>query len=260
MKKLIQFLCLLAGLGCLTAAPTEKSRKVKVLSFNIRHGEDNWGDSNLRTVIQLIREEKPQLVAFQAIDSIETAGKIRFQLRQIAMQTGMYFSYGASDVTEGGSQGVGILSAWPIEKTQKLVLPGSPGSDPRVLLCGLIRESEKLTFRFCNARLEYASVIDRALQAAYINQLLGESIQPVILTMDMGVKPNEQPYFSFRKNWLDVAKGSQLATWVEGLPGDRLDYILVLNQKRVRVSNYKVIRDYPEASDHYPIVATVEFL
>lgn len=261
MKKLVHILlgviCLL-GAGGLT--PKVEPVTVKILSFNIRHGEDNFGVSNLRTVVRLIQEHKPHLVALQGVDSMVTDGKLRYHVRQIALQTNMYYAYAASDRTEEGSHGVGLLSVWPFEKLQKMALPGRPDTSPRMLLCGLIRYSGKLTFRFCNTQLDYASALDRGLQAAYLNQLLGESIQPVILAVDMGVKPNEQPYFSFRKNWFDAARGSQLSTRVDGLPGERMDYIFIQEQQRVRVGSYKLIRDYPDASSHYPILTTIEFL
>ncbi|MCE6992896.1 endonuclease/exonuclease/phosphatase family protein [Dyadobacter sp. CY323] len=233
--------------------------EIKVMSFNIRHGLNLNDEPNLRDILKIIDENKPDLIALQAVDSLIDKGKVQFQLRQIAAQTGMDYLYGVADKSENGSQGVGILSTWPFEKTQVIDLPKTAGSDPKVLLCGLVKPARGLTLRFCNSRLEYASVMDRALQAAYINQMLVNSVQPVLIGMDMGARPNEQPYFSFRKNWQDAAQGSQLQTWNEGLPGDRLDYIFALLNSRVRVKNYKVIRNYPRVSDHYPILATIEF-
>ncbi len=259
MKRIIVFIATILVICLLSASQPRRSIEIKIMSFNIRHGEGINEESNLRGILKIIQEQKPNLVALQAVDSLITDGKVQFQLRQLASQTSMHYAYGVADRSENGSQGVGILSTWPFEKTQTIPLPSTPGSDPKVLLCGLIRHSRYLTFRFCNSRLEYASVLDRALQAAYINQMLVGSVQPVVLGMDMGARPNEQPYFSFRKKWQDAARGSQLETWNQGLPGDRMDYIFVLLNNKVRVKSYKVIRDYPGVSDHYPIVANVEF-
>ena len=229
------------------------------MSFNIRHGLNDSEESNLRDILRIIEEHKPDLIALQAVDSLVSDGKVQFQLRQIAVQTGMHYLYGVADKSDNGSQGVGILSTWPFEKAQTINLPTTAGADSKILLCGLIKPARGLTFRFCNSRLEYASVMDRALQAAFINQMLVNSIQPVLLSMDMGARPNEQPYFSFRKNWQDAAQGSLLETWNEGLPGDRFDYIFALLNNKVRIRDYKVVRNYPEVSDHYPILATIEF-
>ncbi|KAA0993882.1 endonuclease/exonuclease/phosphatase [Dyadobacter sp. UC 10] len=229
------------------------------MSFNIRHGLNMEEESNLLDILRIISDHKPDLIALQAVDSLIDNGKTQFQLRQIAVQTGMHYLYGEADRSENGSQGVGILSKWPFENSQTIQLPTTQGADPKVLLCGLVNPVRGLTFRMCNSRLEYASMMDRALQAAYINQMLVNSIQPVLIGMDMGARPNEQPYFSFRRNWQDAAQGSQLQTWNEGLPGDRLDYIFALLNNKVRIKNYKVLRNYPGVSDHYPILATIEF-
>lgn len=249
---------LILSFALLSSQPRQ-AVEVKLMSFNIRHGLNTDEESNLRDILRIIKENDPDLVALQAVDSLMDNGKVQFQLRQIAAQTGMYYAYAVADTNENGTQGVGILSNWPFEKTQVIHLPKTPGSDPKVLQCGLIKLSRSITFRFCNSRLEYASVMDRALQAAYINQMLVNSVQPVLLGMDMGARPNEQPYFSFRRKWQDAAHGSQMQTWNEGLPGDRLDYIFALLNNRVRIKNYKVIRNYPDVSDHYPIQATIEF-
>jgi endonuclease/exonuclease/phosphatase family metal-dependent hydrolase len=257
-KYVLRIGLLFIALTSLASVP-RRSVNLKVMSFNIRHGEGMDEQSNLRGVLKIIQEQKPHLVALQAVDSLVSDGKVQFQLRQLAIQTGMHYSYGVADRSANGSQGVGLLSMWPFEKTQTIPLPSTPGADLKILQCGLIRHSRNLTFRFCNTRLEYASILDRALQAAYINHMLEGSIQPVVLGMDMGARPNEQPYFSFRNNWQDAARGSQLETWNQGVPGDRLDYIFVLLNNKVRVTGYKVIRNYPEVSDHYPIVANIEF-
>ena len=101
--------------------------------------------------------------------------------------------------------------------------------------------------------------MNRGLQAAYVNRMLENSIQPVIVGMDMGARPHEQPYSSFKMKWKDAGQGSQSATWREGVPGDRMDYIFVLLNSRFRVGNYKVIARYPQVSNRFPVMANIEF-
>ncbi|WP_373511659.1 endonuclease/exonuclease/phosphatase family protein [Persicitalea sp.] len=257
-KKLLQIL-FIAFISGLTSWRPQQACEVKVLSFNMHHGEDKWGNSNLRDVVKLIANHKPDIVALQAVDSLLEDGKINHQLRRLAVQAGMHYLYAASDSVSNGSHGVGILSRWSFENTQKMSLPHSVGADPRVMACGLVSPIKGFTFRVCTVRMEYASMFDRALQSAFVNRMLEPSIQPVLLAMDMGARPNEQPYFSYHDNWMDAAKGSYLPTWTEGISGDRLDYLMALKNTKVRVKAYKVIKDYPTTSDHYPILATFEF-
>jgi len=257
-KQLLRFSLLLFACGLVSSRPRQAC-EVKVLSFNMHHGVNKWGQPNLRDIVKLIEDHKPDIVALQAVDSVLENGKVNHQLRRLAVQAGMHYLYAASDNLSNGSHGVGILSRWPFANTQKTSLPHSPGADPRVMVCGLVSPVKGLTFRICTVRMEYASVFDRALQSAYVNHVLEPSIQPVLLAMDMGARPNEQPYFSYHANWIDAAKGSYLPTWTEGISGDRLDYLMVLKNTRVRVKSYKVVRDYPNISDHYPILADFEF-
>lgn len=260
LKQFLVILTVLLGSFVVMGSTPIRGTEIRIMSFNMHHGEDKWGDSNLRSILRIIREEAPHIIALQSVDSLDDEGKVRYQLRQLAAQTGMYYDYGVSDSLGGGTFGVGFLSVWPFENRQVLNLPRSPAGEPRIMLCGLIVYSKSLTFRICNTKMESVSLFDRAMQAAYVNRALAESIQPVILAMDMGSRPNEQPYFSFKEKWLDAAKGSLLPTVAEGFPGDRLDYLMVLKANRVIIKDYKVIRKYPDISDHYPILATIEFL
>lgn len=236
-----------------------RSTEIRMMSFNMHHGEDKWGESNLRNVVRTIQKYAPQVVALQAVDSIDDNGKVRYQLRQLAAQTGMHYVYGASDSLGGGTHGLGILSVFPIEQSQITHLPKSRDTDPRIMLCALLEVANVGSFKLCNARLEQVSPFDRAMQAAFVNRALTGSIQPTCLAIDMGAKPYEQPYFSFRDDWSDAAKGSMLPTVPEGINGDRRDYFFLLKRKNTRLKDYRVIRDFPDMSDHYPVLTTVEF-
>lgn len=229
------------------------------MSYSINHARNYFAESNLREVLKVIAKYKPDLVALQQVDSISVNDKVSFHLRQLSVQTGYHYLYGSSGKTEEGTYGVGLLSKWPFEKNQKLTMPFSAGLDARILLCGLVSPVEGFHFRICNARLEYGSLFDKAMQAAFVNQVLSPSIQPVLVAMDMGTGIDEQPYSSFKSGWLDAAGDSDVTTWFEGNPGDRFDYLLALKNTNIRVKSYQVISDYPNVSDHLPVLATFEF-
>lgn len=228
LSALTGFVVLLGMLVLSSGRSGVRSAEIRMMSFNMHHGEDKWGDSNLRNVIRTIQKYAPQVVALQAVDSIDDNGKVRYQLRQLAAQTGMHYVYGASDSLGGGTHGLGILSVFPIQQSQVTHLPKSPDTDPRTMLCALLEVSNVGSFKLCNARLEQVSPFDRAMQAAFVNRALTGSIQPTCLAIDMGAKPYEQPYFSFRDEWTDAARGSMLPTVPEGINGDRRDYFFFI--------------------------------
>ncbi len=242
----------------LSASQPRRSIEIRIISFSINHGKDFWAESNLRHVIQLINTYKPHLVALQETDSLVASGKIRFHLRQLSVQTGYHYLYGASGKLENGTYGVGVLSIWPFENTQKIALPASAAMASKVMVCGLVSPVGGQHLRVCSARLDYASGFDRALQAAFVNQILSPSIQPVLLGMDMGARPSEQPYSFFQTGWLDAAADSANPTLSLGATGDRVDYLFALKNSNVRIKSYEVLADSPTASDHLPVLATFE--
>lgn len=259
MLKQFNFLIWLGVLIGLSSSQPQRLVEIRILSFSINHGKDFWAESNLRQVLKIINENKPDLVALQEVDSIFTNNKVSFHLRQLAVQTGYDYLYGASGKLENGTYGVGLLSRWVFEKTQKLELPTSTGKGSRQIVCGLVSPIEGFHLRVCNARLEYTSQFDRALQAAFVNQLLSPSIQPVLLALDMGARPGEQPPSSFQPGWLDAALSSEASTLSLGNHGDRVDYLYSLKNTKVRIKSYKVIDENPSASDHLPVMALFEF-
>jgi endonuclease/exonuclease/phosphatase family metal-dependent hydrolase len=244
----------------LVSAQTKTGVSIKVMSFNIQHGENDQEESNLVDVLKILRTYQPDLVAFQAIDSFVMDGKLQFQIRRLAVQTGMYYAYAPSEKFVFGTQGVAILSKWEIEKKQLIHLPTAQSNkDTKSMLCGLIRPNKNLSFRFCSCSLDQTSPMDRGLQAAYVNRILESSIQPIIVGMDMGAKPQEQPYSYFKTKWKDVGQSSQDPTRSNGAAGDRKDYVFVLQNSRFKISNYKVITRYPHVSNRFPIMANIEF-
>ncbi|MBU1821510.1 MAG: endonuclease/exonuclease/phosphatase family protein [Bacteroidetes bacterium] len=237
----------------------KKPVEVRVLSFSINHGKNYWAESNIREVLKIIEKEKPDLIALQEIDSVVLDARVSFHIRQLAVQTGYHFVYGASGAEEGGTYGVGILSKWPLENTQKLPLPHSAATDARVMVCGLVSPVKGRYFRFCTARLDYSSIFDRALQSAFIHQVLSPSVQPVLLAMDLGARPGEQSQTFFQADWMDAAQTSVEPTLSQGQPGDRFDYLLALKNTDVRVVSYEVLREHATISSHLPVIAVFEF-
>jgi endonuclease/exonuclease/phosphatase family metal-dependent hydrolase len=250
------FLCLIGFFPVVLAQ--KKSVEVRVLGYSINHGKNYWAESNIREVLKIIEKEKPDLIALQEVDSVVLGDRVEFHIRQLAVQTGYYYVYGASGPDEEGTYGVGILSRWPLEKTQTLPMPHSATADPRVLVCGVVSPAKGRYLRFCNARLDYSSVFDRALQSAFIHQVLSPSVQPVLLSMDMGARPGEQPQSYFQADWIDAAQSSVESTLAQGKPGDRFDYLLALKNTDVRLVSYKVLGEYPKVSNHLPVMAVFE--
>ena len=71
------------------------------MTFNIHHGENNLGKTNLTRVADLIKKHKPDFVALQEIDSGATrSGKLN-QMRILSLLTGYEQTFGKTIDLQG---------------------------------------------------------------------------------------------------------------------------------------------------------------
>ena len=102
------------------------------------------------------------------------------------------------------------------------------------------------------ARLATVEVIEKGF-------FLDSSI-PAILTGDLNATPNSPPLNSLaNKGWVAENLGKRLNTIKSDVPTKQIDYVLFRSEQRWNVADVNVL-DEPVASDHLPIVMTLEFL
>ncbi len=96
------------------AAPIQ----VKILTYNIYHGADAHGQSNLDGVAGIINSLKPDLVALQEVDNKTTRAKGLDLTAELAQRTGMEGVFGKAMDFAGGQYGEAVLTRLPLIKTQ----------------------------------------------------------------------------------------------------------------------------------------------
>ncbi len=88
--------------GCADAKLGPPTR-IAVMTYNIYHGEDANGGSNLDAVAKIINSLKPDLVAFQEVDKKTTRAKELDLTAELSKRTGMKGVFGkAMDYAGGG--------------------------------------------------------------------------------------------------------------------------------------------------------------
>lgn len=224
------------------------------MTYNIQHGINANGKTNLLRVVELIKKHQPDLVALQEVDSGRVASGRLHQMRILALLTGYQELFGAVNSHEMGKEGLGILSRLPVETTQFLKLPHiDTTTAPRAMFCALLALPNYKYCRFCNTQLDDFSPLNRGLQAAVVNEALQYSIQPVVLAGDFNVQPYDHTLEAITKYWNDAGQHTDAGTYE--VTGKRIDYIWTLKTSKFKLLDYRVLYE-PNTSEHSPVIAT----
>jgi len=257
--------CLLAG--CQREEPVEQSREIKILTYNIFHGEKFYdrGESNLEEIAKVINEHQPDVVALQEVDSMTTRsarlhhGVRKDLMQELARMTGMHGYFGQAMVQHDGGYGEGILSRSPAVPTVH-ILPTPQGGEPRALISIEYAFADGRRFVFSGTHLCHEFEDNRVAQAQAITEILASTRIPAIVAGDFNFTPEQKPYAAIRQYMLDAGEiaGATSNTWPYHEPRARLDYIFMDAQNPWRVKEVRLIQN--DASDHLPVLAVLELM
>ncbi|MFC1795216.1 endonuclease/exonuclease/phosphatase family protein, partial [Planctomycetota bacterium] len=119
--------------GC-AGAKLESSARIAVLTYNIYHGEDVKGGSNLDAVAGIINSLKPDLVAIQEVDNKTGRAKGLDLTAELSRRTGMQGVFGKAMDYDGGGYGEAVLSRYPLLEIKNNPLPHDAKAEPRAAL------------------------------------------------------------------------------------------------------------------------------
>ncbi|MFC2097662.1 endonuclease/exonuclease/phosphatase family protein [Bacteroidota bacterium] len=259
----ILLLILLSGIfsNCSNSNTQKKNIpvRIKVLTYNIYHGENMKGRANLDMVSRIIRSVDPDIVALQEVDSCTNRSGGVDIVDVIAKLTNMHHKFGKAMDYDNGAYGVAILSKYPILESVNHLLPASEVNEPRVALEVSIDIPSGERLRFVGTHLDQTrDSQDRMKQANKINDVvLRADDNPVILAGDLNARPGSEAMNIFLQKWIDATDGkAQYNTTIERQRG-RIDYIMYYPEYYWKVIEYRVINE-KVASDHYPVLVTFE--
>jgi endonuclease/exonuclease/phosphatase family metal-dependent hydrolase len=128
----ILIVCIFTG-SC-PGAEIKSPVRISVLTYNIYHGEDANGGSNLDAVAGIINSLKPDLVALQEVDNKTGRAKGLDLTAELSRRTGMKGIFGKAMDYDGGGYGEAVLSRYPIIETKNNLLPHTAKAEPRAAL------------------------------------------------------------------------------------------------------------------------------
>lgn len=238
------------------SAETSGRAPLRVLSYNIHHGEGTDGKVDLPRLAAVIKAARPDLVALQEVDrNTRRTGQVD-QTAELARLTGLHGAFGKQIDFEGGEYGQAVLSRFPIDALTVHWLPGTPDRERRIAAEARLKVDGK-DLSFVTTHLHHLNAEFRAQQVAALSDLFRSSARPVILAGDFNATPEAPPLTLLARDWTLATTARSLLTYPAGQPAKMLDYIAYQPSARFRVLEATVL-DAAVASDHRPVLAVLE--
>ena len=105
---------------------------LRILSYNIHHGEGTDGRFDLERIAGVIDSVKPDLVALQEVDRETRRSSGVDQAAELGRLTGMTAIFGPAMPYQGGEYGDAVLSRRRPSESGHLALPAAANHEPRV--------------------------------------------------------------------------------------------------------------------------------
>jgi endonuclease/exonuclease/phosphatase family metal-dependent hydrolase len=224
---------------------------LRILAYNIHHGEGMDDVLDLERIAALIREVDPDLVALQEVDSVTSRTDAVDQAAELGRLTGLESVFGRFMPYQGGAYGMALLSRWPIAQSTNLRLPD--GEEPRTALSAKVTSPKTgRSFRLVGIHF-YRTDEERLAQAKRLEDLLGDEDVPTVLAGDFNSAPESEVMVHLAESWAVVAKGDDRFTFPSYAPDREIDFVLLRPAHRFEVVGQRLIAE-PVASDHRPLV------
>ncbi|MCA9140633.1 MAG: endonuclease/exonuclease/phosphatase family protein [Planctomycetales bacterium] len=244
-----------------TSAGAGQPVRLRVLSYNIHHGEGVDGKLDLERIAGVIQSVNPDLVALQEVDDkAKRTGGIA-QPTELARLTQMHVVFGANIELQGGHYGNAVLSRFPISRHENHQLPNLDNGEQRGVIETQIHVSSAI-----QPILLFATHLDhrrdgreRSQSANAINQLIEQRLDaPALLAGDLNDVVDSETLTRLETKWT-CTNATPLPTIPVGKPSRQIDFILYRPIDRWSVIETRVL-DESVASDHRAVLAVLELL
>ncbi len=259
-----------------TPNKTYKSNKptLKIATYNIGKNEASSNISDFSALNKAIGTIDADVIAVTEVDNkTARSGKID-QLETIAKAHNLYFAFGKALDFDGGEYGLGILSKFPIDKSQVINLPSGDAEQRVVLLSQITKPGFDSPIIVMTTHLDWQK--DPAVRIGQVRHILDVSIGDApsdfkniassikVLAGDFNSTMNEQPIQEISYFWNPIQKeDTDYRTWPAVNPAIDIDHIFVFKGQKWNVKSMTVPSDssafkWSTASDHLPIIAELE--
>jgi endonuclease/exonuclease/phosphatase family metal-dependent hydrolase len=243
------------------AEPATPDRPVRVMSYNIHHGQGVDGRLDLERIAQEIRDSDADVVGLQEVDRHwSERSDFADQAAELARMLRMHVVYGANldrDPLAPGEPrrqyGTAILSDAPIHDWRNTLLPRTGDLEQRGLLEALVTV-RGVPVRVFTTHLQHNSQQERIAQIAAVREIIGVPQESVVLTGDLNARPDTPEIDAITEDlvdaWAEAGVGDGYTLSAEN-PYARIDYVMHSDDVVARTA--AVLST--DGSDHLPVIA-----
>lgn len=242
-------LCFSAA-GAAAHAESQPEPILRVLTYNIHHGEARDGRFDYGRLAKTIARLEPHVVALQEVDKQTERAHGVDQAAELGDRLGMNHVFGNALHFSGGQYGEAILSRFALEGAKAHHLPFAYGNEPRTALEVTVKPGNGLPdFVFVGTHLCHQSGATRLEQTKQLNRLFaGRGDCPVVLAGDLNARSGSEPMRELLgKNWIDACAAAS-----------GIDYVLLRKADAWEIVGFEII-DEPIVSDHDPVLVTLRW-
>jgi endonuclease/exonuclease/phosphatase family metal-dependent hydrolase len=242
---------------------------IRVMTYNIQHGEGLDGRVDIERIAAVIRAAQADIVALQEVDrGVERSHRIDTMVALSELTGIMKWAFGRNIDYQGGDYGNGVLTRFPILHEQNLHYQMIRSNEQRGLL-HLVLEMDGTELVVMNTHMDFRpDDTERLLNVKEICAVAEQyAPRPMIACGDFNTTPESRTVSlmkegSFDDVWELVGVGEG-ATIPVSNPTKRIDYIFacelsrqkrnVISDLRLKPISARVV--HADASDHLPVVA-----
>lgn len=236
------------------------ARRLRVLTYNIHHGEGTDGKLDLDRIAEVIRASAADIVCLQEVDrNVARSGRVD-QPAVLAKTLGFHAAFGGNLALQGGEYGNALLSRYPISHFENVLLPVVAKGEQRGVLeveiaVPMVAAPVKLLATHLDHRRDDAErrasmqvISDRAAKA-------GDSF--TVLAGDLNDGRGSETLAAVSAHWT-LCGDREIPSIPSDQPRRQIDFIAYRPAAACRVVETRVIAE-PVASDHRPVLTILEF-
>jgi len=236
--------------------PQTPSGDIRVVSYNIKHGQGNDNVLNLERTAEVLRTLSPDIVGLQEVDAGAKRTNGVDQAARLGELLGMRHAFGKFMDYQGGGYGLAMLSRYPILEETVIRLPD--GNEPRVALAVRV-QPPGASFTVITVHFDWVDDDRfRYAQAEALAKRLDGWTGPYVLLGDFNDLPDSRTLALFRTRATEARKPAGASfTFSSTKPEREIDYVFFSPPPAFAAREVRVI-DEPVASDHRPVLAVLQ--